>query len=88
MASITTVRAPAPAVASAVDRLLGLAAVIGRWYHDSRDRRQLASLSDSMLRDVGLSRGDVVRESLKPFWQAVDREALEAARRSRRRPRA
>ncbi|MHB0775814.1 DUF1127 domain-containing protein [Halomonas sp. WWR20] len=34
-----------------------------------RTRRQLSRLDDHMLRDIGLSRYDVVRESRKPFWQ-------------------
>ena len=32
-------------------------------------RRQLAQLDERMLRDIGLSHGDVLRETAKPFWQ-------------------
>jgi hypothetical protein len=32
---------------------------------------------------MGLVRGDVEREHLKPFWQAVDYDALETLRRRR-----
>lgn len=39
------------------------------WQERSRQRRQLASLSDRMLRDIGLTRADVMAESTKPFWQ-------------------
>ena len=63
--------------------LLGLAAAAGRWYRNRQDRRALASLGDKTLKDMGLVRGDVEREHLKPFWQAVDYDALEALRRSR-----
>jgi cytosine deaminase len=32
-------------------------------------RRALRGLSDAMLRDLGLTRGDVARETEKPFWR-------------------
>ena len=34
----------------------------------SRQRRALSRLNDAMLRDLGLTRGDVAREVEKPFW--------------------
>jgi uncharacterized protein YjiS (DUF1127 family) len=34
-----------------------------------RSRVYLQSLDDRMLKDLGLSRADVVRESSKPFWR-------------------
>ncbi|MBN8245301.1 DUF1127 domain-containing protein [Nitratireductor aquimarinus] len=33
-----------------------------------RQRRTLTDLTDEQLRDVGLTRRDVQRESAKPFW--------------------
>jgi uncharacterized protein YjiS (DUF1127 family) len=39
------------------------------WQQRARDRRQLESLSDHMLRDIGLSRADVFAEASKPFWR-------------------
>ena len=39
------------------------------WHARSRQRRQLLSLSDHMLRDLGLSRADVMAEASKPFWR-------------------
>jgi uncharacterized protein YjiS (DUF1127 family) len=39
------------------------------WQQRARDRRQLQSLSDHMLRDIGLSRADVWFEASKPFWR-------------------
>jgi uncharacterized protein YjiS (DUF1127 family) len=39
-----------------------------RWQERARERRQLAMLNDRMLRDIGVSRADVERESNKPFW--------------------
>jgi uncharacterized protein YjiS (DUF1127 family) len=39
------------------------------WFERARERRQLCELSDHMLRDIGLTRGDVWAESSKPFWR-------------------
>jgi uncharacterized protein YjiS (DUF1127 family) len=39
------------------------------WHERARQRRQLRSLSERMLRDIGLTRGDVMAESSKPFWR-------------------
>ncbi|EJN30765.1 hypothetical protein PMI35_01831 [Pseudomonas sp. GM78] len=39
-----------------------------RWRQLSRDRTELSRLSDERLRDIGLSRADVLRESSRPFW--------------------
>lgn len=40
-----------------------------REYHRiSRQRRELLALSDGMLKDIGLSRADAIREGEKPFW--------------------
>jgi uncharacterized protein YjiS (DUF1127 family) len=39
------------------------------WQQRARDRRQLQSLSDHMLRDIGLTRADAWAESDKPFWR-------------------
>jgi uncharacterized protein YjiS (DUF1127 family) len=38
------------------------------WLEVRRQRRQLQSLSDAMLRDIGLSRADAEREATRPFW--------------------
>ena len=35
-----------------------------------RSRRQLMTLSDQMMKDIGVSRADAMRESGKPFWRA------------------
>ncbi|MCO7514926.1 DUF1127 domain-containing protein [Pseudomonas guariconensis] len=46
----------------------GLLARIARWHQLYRQRRELASLSDATLEDLGLSRADILRESERPFW--------------------
>jgi uncharacterized protein YjiS (DUF1127 family) len=45
------------------DRLLG-------WAERARERHRLAELNDHMLRDIGLSRVDVMAEATKPFWRS------------------
>lgn len=39
-----------------------------RWRALYHQRQQLASLSDEMLKDIGLSRADVETEINRPFW--------------------
>jgi len=40
----------------------------GEWRRRSQSRRELMSLSDTGLRDIGCSRCDAEREASKPFW--------------------
>lgn len=39
------------------------------WLERIRQRRALLALDDWVLKDIGLSRADVMRESDKPFWR-------------------
>lgn len=39
-----------------------------RWKTLHDQRHHLASLSDAMLKDIGLSRADAEREASRPFW--------------------
>ena len=39
------------------------------WLQRHRQRHRLATLSDHLLSDMGLSRREVVMESEKPFWR-------------------
>lgn len=39
-----------------------------RWHGLYRQRQHLASLSDEMLKDIGLIRADVETEIQRPFW--------------------
>ncbi|MCW3150212.1 DUF1127 domain-containing protein [Stutzerimonas stutzeri] len=39
-----------------------------RWRELARQRRQLASLSDATLKDIGYSRADIEQEAARPFW--------------------
>jgi uncharacterized protein YjiS (DUF1127 family) len=54
---------------SSVSRWLRLAwRQLRRWQQLAAERRQLASLSDAALKDLGISRADVYQESERPFW--------------------
>lgn len=48
--------------------------LVQRWYRRWRHRREIQKLCatqpDSVLRDVGLTRIDALREANKPFWMA------------------
>jgi uncharacterized protein YjiS (DUF1127 family) len=39
-----------------------------RWHEVRRQRRALLELSDQMLKDIGISRADAMREAARPFW--------------------
>ena len=43
--------------------------VIRQAFMRVESRRELAMLSDYELRDIGLTRNDVDRELMKPFWR-------------------
>ena len=70
----------APAV-----RLGGRLGDLLRLFRDWRHRRLLAALSEAQLRDIGLGRGDVMRQLLRPVWEPVDWEELQRIRRRRAR---
>ncbi len=52
----------AQSAARGLDQLL-------EWQDRARQRNQLAALEGHILKDLGLSRADVVRETDKPFWR-------------------
>ena len=64
------------AIAAALPRqalsLGALASMAGRqlkrWHELARQRRQLAALGDAALKDLGLSRADILQETERPFW--------------------
>ncbi len=63
----------AATVFAAVERVESSAAhvndIFRTWARRSADRRALALMSDRMLADIGLSRGELEREVAKFFWQ-------------------
>ncbi len=40
------------------------------WNYRHRQRRQLSQLPDHVLKDIGISRIDALREADKPFWRS------------------
>lgn len=49
----------------------GLRAVtllVAGWIVKARSRRKLASLDDRILKDIGVSPEEAMREARKPFW--------------------
>lgn len=50
-------------------RLVELFDVLLTWQQRAKDRRSLLELDDRLLRDIGLSRADILREAEKPFWR-------------------
>lgn len=51
----------APLWKRAVQRVL-------HWHELARQRRELATMSDEALKDIGLSRADIQQEVERPFW--------------------
>ena len=43
--------------------------MLRKWRRRSRQRAELARLDERMLRDIGLTPGDVWHEINKPFWR-------------------
>ena len=39
-----------------------------RWQELARQRRALGAMSDHVLKDLGLTRADALREAGRPFW--------------------
>lgn len=46
-----------------------LVTVLGAWSERAYQRRVLSTLDARMLKDLGLTRADVERETAKPFWR-------------------
>jgi uncharacterized protein YjiS (DUF1127 family) len=57
-------------VAPAAEPDTGLLTLLREWLRRHRGRHEIAELDEHLLRDIGLSRHDVVVESRKHFWQA------------------
>jgi uncharacterized protein YjiS (DUF1127 family) len=47
-----------------------LAELIHVWRQRAAARRELAQWSDRELHDIGVSHGDAIYETSKPFWRA------------------
>ncbi len=56
--------------AARANAMLWVVETLETWAARAAQRRQLAALDARMLRDIGRSESDVLRETAKPFWQA------------------
>ena len=61
--------APAERPSARGSRARSLLRHILTWLERTRQRQALLALDDWVLKDIGLSRADVMREGDKPFWQ-------------------
>jgi uncharacterized protein YjiS (DUF1127 family) len=60
---------PRPAaIRPAVRGLLALPRLLATWHKRWEQRQAMRDLSEHMLRDMGISRYDALREAAKPFW--------------------
>jgi uncharacterized protein YjiS (DUF1127 family) len=48
----------------------GLIALLKTWRRRAEERQMLVTMSDMMLRDIGITRCDAMNEASKPFWRA------------------
>jgi uncharacterized protein YjiS (DUF1127 family) len=48
----------------------GLIALLKTWRRRADERQTLVTMSDIMLRDIGITRCDAMNEASKPFWRA------------------
>lgn len=55
--------------AEAGNFLTSIVTRVKRWNQLSRQRVQLAQMSDQMLSDIGLSRADASQEASRHFWE-------------------
>lgn len=66
-----------PATGLALDTLMArlgkiavtYVSVVLTWQDRAVERQNLRGLSDHLRRDLGLSQGDILRETTKPFWR-------------------
>jgi uncharacterized protein YjiS (DUF1127 family) len=54
---------------AAAEPAAGIVALVREWLRRSRTRHEIAELDEHLLRDIGLTRLDVMVESRKHFWQ-------------------
>ncbi len=51
-------------------RAVRLVLALLRWHELAQQRRRLLSLDDRMLKDIGITRAEAMREGMRPFWDA------------------
>jgi uncharacterized protein YjiS (DUF1127 family) len=61
---------PADRLRFGLGHLPSILKTVWRQYRNRRGLNDLLSWSDYQLKDIGLQRGDIQREALKPLWGA------------------
>jgi uncharacterized protein YjiS (DUF1127 family) len=46
-----------------------ITSTIRKWNHRQSTRKALLEMSDHLLKDIGISRAEALREGSKPFWK-------------------
>lgn len=54
-------------------RALRVTLPLGAWVRVARERRQLASLDERRLKDLGIDQAATAREAARPFWNLPER---------------
>ena len=55
--------------ANVIARVAQIPDLLYDWQQRTRTRHQLMTMDDRLLKDMGISRYDAVREGAKPFWR-------------------
>jgi uncharacterized protein YjiS (DUF1127 family) len=53
-----------------VSSLMSTLEFVFGWFTRSNEHQMVADLDERTLRDIGISKADVYREALKPFWRS------------------
>ena len=61
-------RMPAAARGARTNLLTAALMAVDTWIERHRQRNALLGLNDALLKDIGISRADAVREGEKHFW--------------------
>ncbi|WP_380052295.1 DUF1127 domain-containing protein [Falsihalocynthiibacter sp. SS001] len=48
---------------------LRVAVIVTKWDQRARTRRSLNNMTDSDLKDIGITRGEALTEARRPFWK-------------------
>lgn len=51
-----------------VSFILAVVVLVQKWQERRRTRRALANMDDHILKDIGVTRPQAQKESLRPFW--------------------
>jgi len=52
-----------------LERFSGVLTKFNQYRENARQRRQLAQLPDYLLKDIGVTRAEAMKEAEKPFWK-------------------